>query len=429
MAPTAIAAPERTDGEYGEVTLELLGLLERDPRAKRALEQSIDAAASANSDPDTNPVRSLDDYYRFVDRTVDLVPRDVLENPENLLRDEIQQTICYFYFLVGQEVDALRGLEGYDLYRPAPMYYPPFSNWLRTYADAWGQFLDTEASWNRRIYREFYADERFGLQEDWYETPAAWDSFNDFFARHLRTPDVRPIASGDDVVSAPADSVPQGVWRIEDDLSLGDRVDPHAPNGGGGGGSGETDGDHGTESDGGVRIKNRSHQTVSDLLGESDYADAFAGGRFTHTFLNVNDYHRYHFPVSGVVREHDTFEQNVAIEAHWDGDAGRYGPVDTTGWQFTQTRGYVIVETDTVGVVALVPIGMAEVSDVYFADPVESGRTFRKGDPLGHFLFGGSDFAMLFDSEANFELTDAYDDDADQYEHLLMGEAYGHVDA
>lgn len=35
----------------------------------------------------------------------------------------------------------------------------------------------------------------------------------------------------------------------------------------------------------------------------SAYRDAFAGGTLTHTFLDVNDYHRYHAPVSGVLRE------------------------------------------------------------------------------------------------------------------------------
>ena len=37
--------------------------------------------------------------------------------------------------------------------------------------------------------------------------------------------------------------------------------------------------------------------------GQSRYQGAFAGGTFTHLFLDVGDYHRYHFPLGGVVKE------------------------------------------------------------------------------------------------------------------------------
>jgi hypothetical protein len=38
---------------------------------------------------------------------------------------------------------------------------------------------------------------------------------------------------------------------------------------------------------------------------------------------------------------------------------------------------------------------------------------------LGNFLFGGSDFVMLFQKQAGFELT------ANPGVHILMGEKYG----
>ena len=47
------------------------------------------------------------------------------------------------------------------------------------------------------------------------------------------------------------------------------------------------------------------------------------------------------------------------------------------------------------------------------------GATHEKGDMLGNFLFGGSDFVMLFQESAGFEMTAASDI------HLLMGEKYG----
>jgi len=83
----------------------------------------------------------------------------------------------------------------------------------------------------------------------------------------------------------------------------------------------------------------------------------------------------------------------------------------------------VIVETGRFGLVALIPMGMAQVSSVLFEDSVKVGSQHGKGEMLGNFLFGGSDFVMLFQEQAGFELTAT--GDGVEYEHLLMGEPYG----
>ena len=43
--------------------------------------------------------------------------------------------------------------------------------------------------------------------------------------------------------------------------------------------------------------------SVTELLDDSEYADAFKGGTFVHYFLGPFDYHRFHTPVSGYVLE------------------------------------------------------------------------------------------------------------------------------
>jgi phosphatidylserine decarboxylase len=110
---------------------------------------------------------------------------------------------------------------------------------------------------------------------------------------------------------------------------------------------------------------------------------------------------------------------NATIEVKWNQKKGKYEPVDSTGWQFSGTRGSVVVETDDYGLVALIPMGMAQVSSVNFEDNVTVGNTFTKGDMLGTFLFGGSDYVILFQEQAGFELT------APKSDHVLMGEQYG----
>ena len=359
------------------------------------LEESIAKAKEINPDPITNPVQNLSEYYDFIDRTSELIPQDVLDDPANLTRDQILQSICYFYFLVDQP---LPELENKGLFNNAIQYYEPFSSWLHDFADTWGMFLDTDASWSPEIYQEFYNDTSFGLQNGWYESSSNWSTFNRFFSRYLRSPNARPIASLSDpaVVVSPADSVPQGTWAIDNNSTI--------------------------QVENGLEVKLVHYYSVEDLLGnDSQYRDAFANGVLTHSFLNVNDYHRYHFAVGGTVKEKKSIVQNVALEVAWNSTQGKYDPIDSTGWQFSQTRGYVIVDTGKYGLVALIPMGMAQVSSVNFEDDVNVGTAHEKGDMLGNFLFGGSDFVMLFQESAGFEMT------ATSGNHILMGEKYGEL--
>jgi phosphatidylserine decarboxylase len=395
--------PKETPEENGHqpITLELIDLIENNPEIGELLEKSIAEAKEANPDPKTNPVQSLDDYYDFVDRASVSLPQNLVEtSPDLTMRDQMLQGLCYCYFLVDQP---LPELEDKGLFKNSLQYYEPFSSWLRDFAVVWGEYLDTEDSWSDEIYEEIKADPEFGLDTGWYESPSNWHTFNRFFSRYLASPDQRPIASPDDptVVVSPADSVPQGVWPINDDSEI--------------------------EVDGGLKVKLQTFYSVHDLLkADSEYRDAFAGGVLTHTFLNVNDYHRYHFAVGGTVKEKDIVTRNVALDVNWDSEQGKYIPIDSTGWQFSQTLGYVIVDTGEYGMVALIPMGMAQVSSVNFEDDVEVDAVRTKGDMLGNFLFGGSDFIMLFQKEAGFKITAPMKSET-EYEHILVGEEYGRM--
>ena len=211
---------------------------------------------------------------------------------------------------------------------------------------------------------------------DWIRAGIAdsniYKSFNDFFARHLVSADKRPIASSS--VVSPADSVPQGVWRIDDSGKI-------------------------IQKDG-VIIKSKRVVNVNDLFArDSKYFDAFNGGTFTHTFLDVNDYHRYHFPVSGKIVELKKIPALDAIGGItiWDKKAQRYMlEANVPGWQMVQTRDSVIVDTKEFGLVAIFPIAMSQVSSCNFEANLKVGQEVKKGDPMGYFLFGGSDIIMLF---------------------------------
>ncbi len=74
--------------------------------------------------------------------------------------------------------------------------------------------------------------------------------------------------------ASPADATPQGTWAINSKSLIVERN--------------------------GVAVKSSNLRSVNALIGDgSTFNNDFANGIFTHTFLDVGDYHCYHFPVSG----------------------------------------------------------------------------------------------------------------------------------
>lgn len=385
------------------ITQELIDILEEDPEVKGLLEKSIELAKEVNPDKKTNPAQSLEEYYEYVDWAAKAMPWNISQDlPYSGLYERIDQSLNYFYFINDQP---LPELDGQGLYNNSLQYAEPYRSWLINFTKDWGEYLSTEESWNEEYYKLAYEDERFGLQTDWYEDPSNWSTFNEFFSRYLSSPDQRPITSPEDdaVVTSPADSTPQGLWQIDANSDI--------------------------EQKEGAEIKSKTFNSIIDLIGEdSDYKDAFANGIMTHTFLDVHDYHRYHFPVSGVIKEVRLIPQDDAVGGYvtWDEESKKYVlNAETPGWQMIETRGCVIVETEEYGLVALMPIGMSQVSSVNFEEQVKVGATVEKGDMLGYFLFGGSDFIMIFQEQAGFTMTAPTEEGGDSYSHLLMGEEYG----
>lgn len=393
-------------GEHEDITHDLILMVEHRPELKALLEKSILQARKLNPDPDTNPVYDLESYYDFIDFCYRCLPWEICPSERySSLYDKINQGMGCLYFVLNQPLEELDDM-GY--YHNSLMYHEPIRSWLIRFLSGSGQFLSTEASWCDDYYHNALENPDFHLDDDTYENPERWHSFNDFFARRLRDASVRPIAApGDDsVVVSPADSVPQGVWQIGEDSRIIET---------------------GLQEQKGIVIKTGRLTDVSVLLGDSAFAQAFRGGTMTHTFLDINDYHRYHIPVSGTIREVLLIPQDDAPGGviTWDVENKCYVEYysDTFGWQSIETRGVVIIETDSGGYVAVIPVGMCQVSSVNFEKSIVPGARVEKGDPLGYFLFGGSDIVMLFSRDLSFELS------ATAGEHLQMGQAYGKLNA
>jgi len=291
-------------------------------------------------------------------RNADLVG---LESTESLLADldnlvtafpteeETVSKLLKFYYIINQAPeDRLNSDER-------------FNAWMKKYAKILGQFLDTPAS--AAGIPSYTARPDYHV-DDYFVGPSGWLTFNQFFAREVK-PGKRPIAApfDDKVIVSPADSVFAGTWDIDADSK--------------------------------VTAKGVTWP-IAKLLDGSPYQDAFKNGIYTHSFLYVDDYHRYHVPVAGEIKEVRKIEGRVYCNVVRKAD-GTLQVIDGDTYQYNQERGLIVIDSPEVGLVAVLPIGMAVVSSVNLTPEV--GATLRKGDEFGFFMFGGSDVVMLFQSK------------------------------
>jgi phosphatidylserine decarboxylase len=121
-----------------------------------------------------------------------------------------------------------------------------------------------------------------------------------------------------------------------------------------------------------------------------------------HNFLGPNDYHRFRAPVRGTVLECRAIQQRVYLDVVIKD--GEYSAPDGAGYEFKQTRGLIIFDSP-IGLVAVLPIGMAQVSSVNMT--AVEGAYLNKGEEFGYFLFGGSDIILLFEADSNVVISAA----------------------
>ena len=217
-----------------------------------------------------------------------------------------------------------------------------------------------------------------GKQMDDYIIPKyGYTTFNEFFIRELK-PGKRPVSgvNDDSVVACPADAV---VNMIDDKISVDAPIN--------------------------TKTQKNLRLSVRQLLDQSPLADEFEDGTAVSCILMPNVYHRYHSPVSGKV-----------IDAKAD-VAGDYFGIDdfpklinggNVGYGYDYSvfehfrRGYLIIETDKFGYVAMIPVGLNTIASVIFSnkklDPAkhELPQEIYKGEEIGYFQYGGSLNILLF---------------------------------
>ncbi len=371
---------------YHAIVQELIRLIEENHWLKN-FEAAIIEAQKHNV-PTIAHIDTVEKYLRYINDLVEWAPREIGDS--RLIYDKITE----FYFFLDQPslVELQSPIEpdrvpcrdskpvGHDIPEDAPAQdLTPLSQWIVDFANAWGSFLDTDPS--AAHIESFRTDPTFNYDE-YMAPPSGYKTFNQFFARHVK-PGMRPVAAPEDdgTLVAPADSTFVGWWQINQHNRIYVTENP-------------------------LDVKG-IQWSIDQLLECSEYAERFRGGIFTHSFLNTFDYHRWHTPVAGTVIEKKVIQGQAYLDvktkpAIVDGkEVNVLNALDGTGYQFVQTRGLVVIDSP-IGLVACLPMGMAQVSSVVIT--ADLGVTLAKGEELGYFQFGGSDFVMVFERSSNVQL-------------------------
>ena len=197
--------------------------------------------------------------------------------------------------------------------------------------------------------REFEIDEA-----EFAEPAESFSCFNDFFSRKLKA-DARPVCEGADKVAFPADGRHLGFH----DLSLLSSI----------------------------FVKGQRFDLPS-LFGSAELARPYEQGSIVMSRLCPVDYHRFHFPVSGLANERKlingplysvnpiALRKNISI--------------------FWQNKRYLsFIDSPETGRVAQFLVGATCVGSVSLSAKLP--REVSKGEEFGYFSFGGSSVLTLFE--------------------------------
>jgi phosphatidylserine decarboxylase len=242
--------------------------------------------------------------------------------------------------------------------------------------DEYGTFLDSPASLSvlndsPTGWKSKAAMEKLNMDQYQYDPDDAhwgFKSWNDFFTRKLK-PGKRPIAEPDNnkVIVSASDS---NVYSIQHNVKKADWF----------------------------WVKAQPYSLNDMLNNDESTVEQFVGGDVYQAFLSATKYHRWHSPVSGTIKK-----AYIKQGTYYSGTESQ--GMDPGSPNFSQgyiahvaTRAIIYIEADDpqIGLIVVMPIGMAEVSSCVILDKIKPGYRIRKGEELGYFQYGGSTYCLIF---------------------------------
>lgn len=207
-------------------------------------------------------------------------------------------------------------------------------------------------------------------------------SFNDFFYRKLK-PSARPIESG---------FVSPGDGKL---IAFENISDVHH-----------------------FFVKGRKF-ILSEFLNDLDLANGYKDASLIILRLAPNDYHRFHFPYSGVPSEVTKIKGSYfSVSPH------------ALASNFTKVfcenkREFCTLKTADKGAIIIAPVGATMVGSIL--ETYTPNQKVNKGDEMGYFAFGGSTIVMLI-AKNNLKIdADILENTKNNMETFVqMGEKIGH---
>ncbi|WP_085316719.1 phosphatidylserine decarboxylase family protein [Derxia lacustris] len=153
-------------------------------------------------------------------------------------------------------------------------------------------------------------------------------------------------------------------------------------------------------------VKDVNYSLLDIFAGHERWARKFEGGQLYQGFLSATHYHRWSAPLDGKLVHSWVQPGTYFAQRPWQREG-------KGTWEGTESQPYLghvaaraifIFEHETCGHVALVCIGMVEVSTCVIAPgfTVENGAEpviVKRGTEIGHFEFGGSTHMMIFERD------------------------------
>jgi phosphatidylserine decarboxylase len=221
--------------------------------------------------------------------------------------------------------------------------------------------------------------------DEFAKSPFDYKTFNEFFYRALK-PEARPIAPGDNLAVMPAD----GRHLAFPDIQAA----------------------------AGFYVKGAKF-SFAELLGDDRVAEKFAGGAMLISRLCPVDYHRFHFPVSGMPGETREIKG-------WLYSVSPVALRRRLRYLIENKRQVTLIETQEFGTVAMVEVGATNVGSIQ--QSFVPGRPVRKGDEKGLFAFGGSCVITIFQKgRIRFDADLVAQSEANMETYARMGDRLGEV--
>ena len=319
--------------------------------------QMIEEVPSPN-----NHIKSVDELLATLNHIIQRAPK---YNPDPAKRNAFPMSALFVYMMFTPSGETAFRLSD-------------FNNAIRNILQAWCDFLDSPASqdvlntgeygWLSPSAYEFNKLNEFIIPD---KNAPHWGftSYNAYFHRQINLA-YRPLASPNDpkvIVSANDGTMYNLSRRVKKSDTFWIKSQPYS---------------------------------LVNMLDNSRYTDHFVGGDVMQSFLSGANYHRWRAPISGKIVEARIINGLMFSELHSEGFDPQAG-IFSQGFEASvNTRGLVIIESEDpiIGKVAVIPIGITEISSITIG--VKVGQQVKKGEELGYFSYGGSTLCLVFQPKA-----------------------------